>query len=96
LAVREARRSSRTALHATDDIILLPAPASKGARPRRRCRCVGVQGLDFGSVLLIAAEVSPRAFRAWPLAWPLPSGPLGRQRSPALKGGSWRSFLRSG
>ena len=24
---------------------------------------------------------SPRAFRAWPLAWPLPSGPLGRQRS---------------
>jgi hypothetical protein len=25
---------------------------------------------------------SPRAFRAWPLAWPLPSGPLGWQRSP--------------
>jgi hypothetical protein len=24
---------------------------------------------------------SPRAFRAWPLAWPSPSGPLGRQRS---------------
>ena len=23
---------------------------------------------------------SPRALRAWPLAWPLPSGPLGRQR----------------
>jgi hypothetical protein len=23
---------------------------------------------------------SPRAFRAWPLAWPSPSGPLGRQR----------------
>ena len=22
----------------------------------------------------------PRAFRAWPLAWPSPSGPLGRQR----------------
>src|SRR6185312_13866551 len=21
---------------------------------------------------------SPRAFRAWPLAWPMPSGPLGR------------------
>ena len=34
--------------------------------------------------------------RAWPLAWPSPSGPLGRQRSPALKGGSRRSFLRSG
>jgi hypothetical protein len=31
---------------------------------------------------------SPRADRAWPLAWPSPSGPLGRQRSPALKGGS--------
>ena len=31
---------------------------------------------------------SPRAFWAWPLAWPSPSGPLGRQRSPALKGGS--------
>jgi len=38
----------------------------------------------------------PRAYRAWPLAWPPPSGPAGRQRSPALKGGSWRSFLRSG
>ena len=25
---------------------------------------------------------SPRAFRAWPLAWPSPSGPLGWQRSP--------------
>ena len=24
----------------------------------------------------------PRAFRAWPLAWPSPSGPLGWQRSP--------------
>ena len=23
---------------------------------------------------------SPRALRAWPLAWPSPSGPLGRQR----------------
>jgi hypothetical protein len=30
---------------------------------------------------------SSRAFGAWPLAWPSPSGPLGRQRSPALKGG---------
>jgi hypothetical protein len=36
---------------------------------------------------VIAAEVSPRAFRAWPVAWPSPSGPPGRQRSPALKGG---------
>jgi len=34
--------------------------------------------------------------RAWPSAWPLPSGPLGWQRSPALRGGSRRSFLRSG
>jgi hypothetical protein len=42
-----------------------------------------------------AAEVR-RAIRAWPLAWPSPSGPQGRQRSPALKGGSRRSFLRSG
>ena len=25
---------------------------------------------------------SPRASRAWPLAWPSPSGPSGRQRSP--------------
>jgi hypothetical protein len=24
----------------------------------------------------------PRALRAWPLAWPSPSGPLGWQRSP--------------
>ena len=39
---------------------------------------------------------SPRAYRAWPPAWPSPSGPLGWQRSPALKGGSRRSFLRSG
>ena len=39
---------------------------------------------------------SLRAYRAWPLAWPSPSGPLGWQRSPALKGGSRRSFLRSG
>ncbi len=23
---------------------------------------------------------SPRVYRAWPLAWPSPSGPLGRQR----------------
>ena len=23
---------------------------------------------------------APRAYRAWPLAWPSPSGPLGRQR----------------
>ena len=38
---------------------------------------------------------SPRALRAWPVAWPSPSGPLGRQRSLALKGGSRRSFLRS-
>ena len=30
----------------------------------------------------------PRAFRAWPLAWPLPSGPLGWQRAP---GGQWRA-----
>jgi hypothetical protein len=42
------------------------------------------------------SECSPRVLRAWPLAWPLPSGPLGWQRSPALKGGSCRSFLRSG
>jgi hypothetical protein len=28
----------------------------------------------------------PRAFRAWPPARPSPSGPLGWQRSPALKG----------
>jgi hypothetical protein len=27
-------------------------------------------------------EGSPRAFRAWPAAWPSPSGPLGWQRSP--------------
>jgi hypothetical protein len=26
--------------------------------------------------------VSPRAYRAWPLAWPSPSGPPGRRRSP--------------
>jgi hypothetical protein len=44
----------------------------------------------------VAREGSPRASRAWPLAWPSPSGPLGRQRSTALKGGSRRSFLRSG
>src|SRR5262249_9151080 len=25
---------------------------------------------------------SPRGYRAWPLAWPSPSGPLGWQRSP--------------
>jgi hypothetical protein len=31
----------------------------------------------------------PRVFRAWPS----PSGPQGRHRSPALKGGSRRSFL---
>jgi hypothetical protein len=29
---------------------------------------------------------SPRALRAWPVAWPSPSGPLGRQRSLALSG----------
>jgi hypothetical protein len=52
--------------------------------------------LDSPPVLLITVKVSPRAARAWPLAWPSPSGPLGRQRSPALKGGSQRSFLRSG
>ena len=28
------------------------------------------------------ASNSPRAFRAWPSAWPSPSGPLGRPRSP--------------
>src|SRR6266568_9398756 len=28
---------------------------------------------------------SPRAYRARPLAWPSPSGPLGRQRSPASR-----------
>jgi hypothetical protein len=31
---------------------------------------------------------SPRAFRAWPLAWPSPSGPLGRQRSPGSRVGA--------
>jgi hypothetical protein len=37
LAAREALRSSRTALHAaTDDIILPPAPASKGAQASRK------------------------------------------------------------
>ena len=44
--------------------------------------CPGPNGDSAGSL------GSPRAFRAWPLAWPSPSGPLGRQRSPALKGGS--------
>jgi hypothetical protein len=33
---------------------------------------------------------APRAYRAWPVAWPSPSGPLGWQRSPALKGGRLR------
>ena len=42
---------------------------------------------------------SPRAFRAWPLAWPSPSGPLGRQRH--LQGerraeGASRAVPRSG
>ena len=36
----------------------------------------------------VRVEGSPRGYRAWPPAWPSPSGPLGRQRSPALKGGS--------
>ncbi len=31
---------------------------------------------------------SPRAYRAWPLAWPSPSGPLGRQRSPGSRVGA--------
>jgi len=34
--------------------------------------CQQVQGLPRGG--------SPRKLRAWPLAWPSPSGPLGRQR----------------
>jgi hypothetical protein len=31
---------------------------------------------------------SSRAFWAWPLAWPSPSGPLGRQRSPGSRVGA--------
>jgi hypothetical protein len=44
--------------------------------------------LSFGQVSGICPGTqpsrgcSPRAFRAWPLAWPSPSGPLGWQRSP--------------
>src|SRR6476660_6787358 len=38
---------------------------------------------------------SPRAFWACPLAWPSPSGPLGRQRSPALKGGPEDRFCEA-
>ncbi len=56
---------------------------------------------DLSSIIIVRIRHprrggSPRAFRAWPSAWPSPSGPQGRQRSPALKGGSRRSFLRSG
>ena len=32
--------------------------------------------------LALPKATSPRAYRAWPLAWPSPSGPLGWQRSP--------------
>jgi hypothetical protein len=36
--------------------------------------------LTRGCDQLSGTGVSPRALRAWPLAWPLPSGPLGRLR----------------
>ena len=35
---------------------------------------------------------SPRAIRAWPLAWPSPSGPPGRQRSPRARVGPEDAF----
>jgi hypothetical protein len=40
------------------------------------------------TIALLVTKVRRAPYRAWPLAWPSPSGPLGWQRSPALKGGS--------
>ena len=62
----------------------IPAAAMETAREDRRRPMVPGSSAspDSSPVLLIAVEVSPRAYRAWPLAWPSPSGPLGRQRSP--------------
>jgi integrase len=40
---------------------------------------VGVKSRPFAAARRFAAPL-----RAWPLAWPSPSGPLGRQRSPDL------------
>ena len=55
---------------------------------------------QFSPVLLIGAGFacggSLRASRAWPLAWPLPPGPEGRQRLQCSRVGPRRSFLRSG
>jgi hypothetical protein len=38
---------------------------------------------------------APRASRAWPLAWPSPSGPLGWQRSPASRVGPEDRFCEA-
>jgi hypothetical protein len=52
-----------------------------GGHPARLGDTAETARLD-GPVLLphIRSGGSPRAIRAWPLAWPSPSGPLGRQR----------------
>jgi hypothetical protein len=41
-------------------------------------------------------EGSPRADRAWPPAWPSPSGPQGRQRSPRARVGPEDPFCGAG
>jgi hypothetical protein len=64
--------------------LLLATMSSCGCSGTRCCnRPVLVFTCETASgraVFPIPAEVSPRAYWAWPLAWPSPSGPLGWQR----------------
>ena len=68
-------------------------PLPESARSRASCLRASYRGdvgprlpvqvfgyLSINRLLTSRSQASPRAFRAWPLAWPSPSGPLGWQR----------------
>ncbi len=65
-----------------------PLTASRASKPSRSGQVTDLNEWRLRALLLVSLMVafrygdSPRSYRAWPLAWPSPSGPLGRQWSP--------------
>jgi len=73
--------------------------ASRTSKPSRGAQVTNLNEWRMRALFLAPLRVfckgSPRAYRAWPLAWPLPSGPLGWQRVSEVNGAHARPRGRS-